>query len=84
MNPTIIEDNIDMWYDCLTDCYENNMPFYMIADYLDGITDEDTARMNVLPILPVMLCIFDTLPCVSRVMCLSLRHVVSLNTVGCA
>jgi hypothetical protein len=42
-NPhTIIEDNIDMWYDCLTDCYENNMPFYMIADYLDGITDEDT------------------------------------------
>ena len=42
MNTTIIEDNFDMWYDCITDCYENNMPFYMIADYLDGITDEDT------------------------------------------
>ena len=39
---TIIEDNIDMWYDCITDCYGWNAPFDMIAHYLDAITDEDT------------------------------------------
>ena len=38
---TIIEENIDIWYDCITDCYANHMPFSMIADYLDAITDYD-------------------------------------------
>jgi hypothetical protein len=42
MNDFIIEEDIDMWYDCITDCYGWNAPFYMIADYLAAITDEDT------------------------------------------
>ena len=42
MSLTIIEENIDMLYDCLTECYDNNMPFRIIADYIEAITDEDT------------------------------------------
>ena len=41
MMDTIIQENIDIWYDCLADCYENNMPFYMVADYLETLAEED-------------------------------------------
>ena len=42
-NPqTIIEDNIDFWYDSLNDCYANRMPIEMICTYVEAITDDDT------------------------------------------
>ena len=41
-SPTIVEDNIDFWYDSLNDCYENDMPIDMILTYIDAIDDEDT------------------------------------------
>ena len=39
---TIIEDNIDFWYDSLNDCYTNSMPIEMICTYVEAIIDEDT------------------------------------------
>ena len=39
---TIVEDNIDFWYDSLNDCYANRMRFDMIATYVEAISDEDT------------------------------------------
>ena len=39
---TIIEDNIDFWYDSLNDCYDNRMSFDMTGLYIEAITDEDT------------------------------------------
>lgn len=42
MNTTIIEDNIDMWYDCLNDCTSNDMSINMVLAYIEAITDEDT------------------------------------------
>jgi len=39
---TIVEDNIDFWYDSLNDCYENNMPIEMVCTYVEAIMDEDT------------------------------------------
>ena len=39
---TIIEDNIDMWYDCLNDCIFNDMAIDMALTYIEAITDEDT------------------------------------------
>ncbi|BAQ93950.1 hypothetical protein [uncultured phage_MedDCM-OCT-S45-C4] len=42
-NPhTIVEDNIDFWYDSLNDCYANDMRINMICTYVEAITDEDT------------------------------------------
>ena len=38
---TIVEDNIDFWYDSMNDCYENDMGFDMIGLYLESINDED-------------------------------------------
>ena len=38
---TIIEDNIDFWYDSLNDCYNNGMRFDMIGLYIEAIIDED-------------------------------------------
>ena len=36
-----IDETVDvMWYSGMNDCYENDMWFYRIADYLDGITGE--------------------------------------------
>jgi hypothetical protein len=41
-NPhTIIEDNIDFWYDSLNDCYANRMPISMICTYVEAISDDD-------------------------------------------
>ena len=42
MNETIIEENIDMWYDCLNDCIFNDMAIDMALSYIEAITDEDT------------------------------------------
>jgi len=39
---TIIEDNIDFWYDSLNDCYNNAMPIDMVLTYIEAITDEDS------------------------------------------
>lgn len=39
-SPTVIEDNIDFWYDSLNDCYENKMDFVMIGAYIEAINDE--------------------------------------------
>jgi hypothetical protein len=39
---TIVEDNIDFWYDSLNDCYVNNMPIEMVCTYVEAIMDEDT------------------------------------------
>ena len=39
---TIIEDNIDFWYDSLNDCYNNLMPIDMVLTYIEAITDEDS------------------------------------------
>ena len=39
---TIIEDNIDMWYDCLNDCVINDTAIDMVLSYIEAITDEDT------------------------------------------
>ena len=39
---TIVEDNIDFWYDSLNDCYTNDMPIDMICTYVDAINDEDS------------------------------------------
>ena len=39
-SPTVIEDNIDFWYDSLNDCYENQMDFVMISSYIEAINDE--------------------------------------------
>ena len=37
----MMDETVDvMWYSGLNDCYENNMWFYMIADYLEGINNE--------------------------------------------
>ena len=44
---TIIEENVDFWYDCLEDCYANDMPFKLISDYLEAITDEDTEWLTL-------------------------------------
>jgi hypothetical protein len=41
-SPTIVEDNIDFWYDSLNDCYQNDMSIDMILTYLDAIDEEDT------------------------------------------
>ena len=38
---TVVEDNIDFWYDSINDCYENKMPIDMICTYVEAITDED-------------------------------------------
>ena len=41
-NPhTIIEDNIDFWYDSLNDCYANRMPISMVCTYVEAISDDD-------------------------------------------
>ena len=41
-NPhTIVEDNIDFWYDSLNDCYANLMPIKMICTYVEAISDDD-------------------------------------------
>ena len=42
MNETIIEDNIDMWYDCLNVCISDNMEIDLALYYIEAITDEDT------------------------------------------
>ena len=39
---TIVEDNIDFWYDSLNDCYNNGMRFDMIGLYIEAIIDEDS------------------------------------------
>ena len=39
---TIIESNIDFWYDSLNDCYNNNMEIDMVLAYIEAITDEDS------------------------------------------
>jgi len=39
-SPTVIQDNIDFWYDSLNDCYENKMSFDMIGAYIEAINDE--------------------------------------------
>ena len=39
---TIIENNIDFWYDSLNDCYNNSMPIDMVLTYIEAITDEDS------------------------------------------
>ena len=39
-SPTVIEDNIDFWYDSLNDCYTNEMSSQMIFLYLEAINDE--------------------------------------------
>jgi hypothetical protein len=39
---TIIEDNIDFWYDSLNDCYNNDMAIDMVLTYIEAITDEDS------------------------------------------
>ena len=41
-SPTIIEDNIDFWYDSLNDCYSYKVDFELISTYLEAIIDEDT------------------------------------------
>ena len=41
-SPTIVEDNIDFWYDSLNDCYYNDMPIKMVLTYVEAITDEDS------------------------------------------
>ena len=41
-SPTIVEDNIDFWYDSLNDCYANDMCIDMILTYIEAIDDEDT------------------------------------------
>ena len=41
---TIIEDNIDFWYDSLNDCYNNSMPIDMVLTYIEAITDEDSEQ----------------------------------------
>ena len=38
---TIVEDNIDFWYDSLNDCYRNDVDFELIATYLEAIDDEE-------------------------------------------
>ena len=36
-----IDETVDvMWYSGMNDCYENDMSFVMLSDYLDGITGE--------------------------------------------
>ena len=39
---TIIEDDIDFWYDSINDCYSNGMMIDMICSYIEAINDEDT------------------------------------------
>ena len=39
---TIIEDNIDMWYDSLNVCISNDMEIDLALYYIEAITDEDT------------------------------------------
>ena len=39
---TIIEDNIDFWYDSLNDRYNKSMPIDMVLTYMEAITDEDS------------------------------------------
>ena len=39
---TIIEDNIDFWYDSLNDCVFNDMAIDMVLTYIEAITDEDS------------------------------------------
>ena len=39
---TIIEDNIDFWYDSLNDCYSYKVDFELIGLYIDAITEWDT------------------------------------------
>ena len=39
---TIIEGNIDFWYDSLNDCYTNSMPVSMKLLYIEAINDEDS------------------------------------------
>ena len=39
---TIIEDNIDFWYDSLNDCYNNAMSIDMVLTYIEIINDEDS------------------------------------------
>ena len=47
-NPhTIIEDNIDFWYDSLNDCYANRMPIEMICTYVEAITDSDNSFTRI-------------------------------------
>ena len=41
-SPTIVEDNIDFWYDSLNDCYENDMGIDMILNYIDAIDECDS------------------------------------------
>ena len=43
---TIVEDNIDFWYDSLNDCYANDMPIDMVCTYLEAITDSDPSFFN--------------------------------------
>lgn len=38
---TIVEDNIDFWYDSINKCYENKMPIDLICTYVEAIGDED-------------------------------------------
>ena len=39
---TIIEDNIDMWYDSLNVCISNDMEIDLALYYIEAITDENT------------------------------------------
>ena len=41
-SPTIVEDNIDFWYDSMNDCYKNDMSIEMILTYIDAIDECDS------------------------------------------
>ncbi len=41
-SPTIVEDNIDFWYDSMNDCYKNDMSIEMILTYIDVIDECDS------------------------------------------
>ena len=44
---TIVEDNIDFWYDSLNDCYRHGVEFELISMYLEAIDDEDTEQVRI-------------------------------------
>ena len=39
---TIIEDDIDFWYDSINMCVDCNSPIDIFLHYVDAINDEDT------------------------------------------
>ena len=43
----IPSSEINWWYDSLNDAYDHQLPFYLIAFYLDAINEYELTETNV-------------------------------------